>query len=132
MENRKRRKSYNVPHHAHALTFSVYRRRPFLTLPSVAEAFLSRLDAARKRHRFEVWAYCVMPDHAHVVVNPLEEVYAMATILKAIKAPTATGFFGLYPDLREEMRVEPNEFRLWQAGGGYDRNLFTARATWAE
>lgn len=132
VEHRKRRKSHNTPHHAHALTFSVYRRRPYLSLPGVAEAFLLRLDAARRRHRFEIWAYCVMPDHVHVVIHPSEEVYSMATILKAIKSPSAMDFFEQHPELREEFRAGPNEFRFWQAGGGYDRNLFTARATWAE
>lgn len=73
-----------------------------------------------------------MPDHAHVAVNPLGEAYAMAAILKAIEAPSTTDFFGLYPELREELRAGPNEFRLWQAGGGYDRNLFTSRTAWAE
>jgi REP element-mobilizing transposase RayT len=70
MERRKRRRSFNTPHHAHALTFSTYRRRPFLLLPGVAEAFLARLDAARVKHAFEVWAYVVMPEHTWFQCEP--------------------------------------------------------------
>lgn len=56
----------------------------------------------------------------------------MGTILKAIKSPSATDFFDLYPHLREEFRVGEEQWRFWQAGGGYDRNLYTARAAWNE
>ncbi len=121
-----------MPGHAHALTFSTYRRRPHLLLPGVAEMLLARLDAARRKHRFEVWAFCVMPEHVHIVLYPLEESYSMATINKAIKSPSAMDVFERYPLLRSECQVGENEFRLWQAGGGYDRNLFTAKAVWAK
>ena len=132
MERRARRRVYNTPHHAHALTFSTYRRRPHLMLPGAAEVVLERIDKARRKLRFEVWAYVVMPEHVDVVVHPLEEVYSVEAFNKAVKSPSAQAIFGLYPHLRSECQVGPNEFRFWQAGGGYDRNLYTAHVAWAE
>lgn len=136
MERRKRRKSYDTPHHAHALNFSVYRRRPHLMLSGVVEAFLRTVDLASQELGFEVWAYVVMPEHVHLVIHPVEEAYDMAAIQYAVKRRSAQAIFALHPGLREECRVPKrgrrDEFRLWQACGGYDQNFFTARATWAE
>ena len=136
MERRKRRKSYNTPHHAHALNFSVYRGRPHLMLAGAAGAFLRTVDVASQELGFQVWAYVVMPEHVHLVIYPVEEVYDMAAIHAAIKRRSAQAIFALHPHLREACR-EPrkgrgDEFRFWQAGGGYDRNLYTARVTWLE
>lgn len=121
MERRKRRKAFNTPHHAHALNFSVYRGRPHLTLAGAAEAFLRTVDAASGEFGFEVWAYVVMPEHVHLVIHPVEEVYDMAAIQYALKKRSAQAIFSLHPRLREECRVprkgRTDEFRFWQAGG---------------
>ncbi len=102
----------------------------------MAGAFLRTVDLASQELRFEVWAYVVMPEHIHLVIHPVEEVYDMAAIQYAIKKRSAQAIFELHPGLREECRVarkgRRDEFRFWQAGGGYDRNLSTARAAWAE
>ena len=115
MEHRKRRKAYDTPHDAHALTFSVCRRRPRLMLPGVANAFLDVVDAASQELDFEVWAYVVMPEHVHVVIHPTEETYGMAAIQCAIKKRSAQAIFALHPGLREECRVprkgRTDEFR---------------------
>lgn len=131
MNGRKRRQAWNVPGHGHALNFSTYRRQPWLTRPGVAETFLECLDEARRKLDFQVWAYCVMPDHAHVALFPNQEAYAMADVLRAIKLPATKAIFDLRPELREACRTPQGEYRFWQVGGVYDRNLFTARAAWA-
>ena len=131
MAPKKTRKAIDAPHHAHALTFSTYGRRPHLLLPGVADLFLARLDAARSRLDFDLWAYVVMPEHVHVVLRPRQETYAMARIMEAIKGPFAKAAFALRPGLRTECHAGTDEYRFWQAGGGYDRNLFTAKAAWS-
>lgn len=90
-----------MPYHAHALTFSVYRRRPHLMLPGVAEALLAALEEARWRLDFEVWAYVVMPEHAHIVLKPRREGYSIAEINKAVKLAAAKAIFALHPGLRD-------------------------------
>ena len=106
-----------MPYHAHALTFSVRHRRPWLALPGAADAFLRALDAARHQVGFELWAYVVMPEHVHLVLHPPDEAYDMARVQTAIKKPAAKAIFRLHPDLRDECRVvrkgRPDEFHFW-------------------
>ena len=61
MADRSRRRVFNDPGHAHELTFSTYRRKRLLEDGAVCRAFLAALDAARKRHAFQVWAYVLTP-----------------------------------------------------------------------
>ena len=100
------------------------------------EVFLRHLDAARNALRFELWAYVVMPEHVHVLIKPLEANYSVSEVLSAIKSPAAREIYRLHPHLREASRIErnnrPPEYRFWQQGGGYDRNLFSVRSIWNE
>ena len=124
MEHRKTRKSFNEPNHAHELTFSVYKRRPFLLLPGVPEIFLDNLDNARKKLNFEIWAYVLMPTHVHILIRPESELYVMSRILHSVKSNATKDIFGRHPHLREACLVG-NKYQFWQAGGGYDRNVTT-------
>ncbi|RYG24968.1 hypothetical protein EON82_08850 [bacterium] len=134
MKYRRTRKAWNVPHQAHALTFSVSERRPFLLLAGAADAFLNALDEARHELRFELWAYVVMPEHVHLVLNPTQESYTMESILSGIKKRSAKAIFRIHPQVREACRVvrlkRNDEFRFWMVGGGYDRNLYSAQEAW--
>ena len=48
------RKSYNLPGHAHFLTFFCWQRRPFLNDPLARQALLEGLDAARPIEQFDL------------------------------------------------------------------------------
>lgn len=136
--HRKKRKSFNVPGHAHELTFSCYRRRPLLSDGETRRLFLDALGRARKKWNFLVWAYVLMPEHAHVLVRPLDDAYDVANILKAIKQPVSQALVAAW------RKSDPNKLgqlvsgckdgapvlTFWQAGRGCDRNLFTAKAIW--
>ena len=132
--SRLRRQQWNTPHHAHELTFSTYRRRQWLSDSAAAHAFLQALDVARSKHDFDVFAYVVMPAHCHVLVCPKSPAYDMGEILKAIKSPAAKAIFGEFPQLRQLCRIERTgrkpEYRFWQPGGGYDRNIFKSKTAW--
>ena len=106
---------YNEPWHAHALTFSCYHMQPFLGDKRVAGIFVEALDAARQKHRFDIWAYVIMPEHVHLLIVPRSESYSISTILAGIKRPVAHRAKCL------ELFRAPH---FWQAGGGYDRNLW--------
>lgn len=123
-----RRKVHNTPGEAHALTFSTYRRTKVFTDPRFCELFLEVLDREREKLRFEVWAYVVMPDHAHVLLWPTERDYDVSEILKAVKQPVSARTlslmrFGGDPRLPRLWNEPSQKHRLWQAGGGHDRNL---------
>jgi putative transposase len=98
--------------------------------------FLRSLDAARKRLKFDVWAYAVMDEHVHLLVRPQEEEYRMAEVLTAIKAPFAKALIREARSCQSPMlskvgirrRDGSMSYRVWEAGGGYDRNMFTPEA----
>ena len=56
----------------HFLTFSCYHRRPYLATSQAKYTFLSVLEQVRKRHRFSVTGYVLMPEHVHLLVSEPE------------------------------------------------------------
>jgi putative transposase len=53
----------------HFLTFSCYRRRPYLAAVGAMELFEDALERVRLRYHFVVAGYVVMPEHVHLLVN---------------------------------------------------------------
>jgi putative transposase len=128
--SRPHRRNFNEPGHAHELTFSCYHRFPFLSRHHTREWFFEALDEARTSHAFDLWAYVVMPDHAHVVIRPREPVYDVARIRRAIKAPVGRRAIAFLEAEASEWipritrrRGRRTERLFWQSGGGYDRNV---------
>jgi putative transposase len=56
-----------IPHHV--TQRGNHRERVFLA-PGDAEAYLSLLNTYAKRHQLKVFAYCLMPNHVHLVTVP--------------------------------------------------------------
>jgi hypothetical protein len=57
---RKTCKRYNVPGHAHFLTFSCFRRRPFLARDRSRGWMIDAIALARERHGLHLWAWVIM------------------------------------------------------------------------
>ena len=55
--------------HLHFLTFSCYKRLPFLKSSRAREIFLEELGRLRSEFGFRVIGYVVMPEHVHLLVN---------------------------------------------------------------
>jgi putative transposase len=135
-EARKKRKSFDIPGHAHELTFSCYRRRPFLAEPDTKHLLLQAIERARAKHNLQIWAYVIMPEHVHLIFWTPNENYSVAKILQSIKQPVGriTIHSSRSMDKDVGFRVpgrEKPESRFWQVGGGYDRNLYSPKAIWA-
>jgi putative transposase len=129
---RKTRKVLNEPGHAHELTFTCYHRIPLLCKDRTRQWFVEALDRARAQHHFSIWAYVVMPEHAHVLVFPRNPTYDMSKVLQSIKQSVARRAM-IYlrrhaPEWLGRLKITwPGgrvEHRFWQQGGGYDRNMF--------
>ena len=124
---------------AHQLTFSCYHRLRLLSRDRTRLWLVEALEAARKKHHFEVWAYVIMPEHVHILLYPTEPDYSMAVIRQAIKQPVArqaVAFLkehnpGLLSKLRISRKNKPDAYRFWQPGGGYDRDITIGRTAWA-
>ncbi len=53
----------------HFVTFSCYRRRPFLGTRRARDRFVEILDEVRSRHKFRIVGYVVMPEHVHLLLT---------------------------------------------------------------
>ena len=131
--HRKRVKHYEVPGHAHLLTFSCYQRLPLLTNILWRTWLSRRIDAALRDHLAGLVAFVYMPEHVHLLVHPRAEEYRIGRLLFAIKRPFS---FRVKKHLEERrspllsrltIRTRPGvtAFRFWQEGPGHDRNLLS-------
>ena len=125
----KKCKRYNIPGHAHELTFSCYTNRKFLLSARTCQWLIESIEMARKKHNFSLWAYVFMPDHVHLLINPMNEEYSISGILKDIKADTARKAVAYLkennPSGLSQLSTgqKYRKYRFWQKGGGYDRNI---------
>jgi putative transposase len=53
----------------HFVTFSCYRRLPFLKTARARNVLLVVLDKVRTRYRFVIVGYVVMPEHVHLLIS---------------------------------------------------------------
>jgi putative transposase len=72
----------------HFVTFSCFRRLPLLEAPAARETVEAVLEQARARHRARVYAYVLMPEHVHLLVNEAPRIL-LAQLLKAVKQMTS-------------------------------------------
>jgi putative transposase len=97
---------------------------------------MDAIARARDKLLFHVWAYVVMPEHAHVLFWPTANEYAISEILNSIKQSVckrallyvrrhAPAFLARMEDRQPQDDVP---YRFWQRGGGYDRNVLEPAA----
>jgi putative transposase len=136
---RKRRRVFNDENHAHELTFSCYHKLPLLDRDRTRLWMIDALVAARQRWNFSIWAYVLMPDHAHLLLFPRSASYSIERISKSIKQSVARRAIEWLrrhaPDFLERLAGtttsdERQKHHFWQPGGGYDRNICSAETAW--
>jgi putative transposase len=98
---------YGLGHH-HFVTFSCYRRQPFLCEPQSRDVFETSLEAMRRKYGFTIDSYVVMPEHVHLLVSEPRTV-TLSVALQALKISVSR-------------RSLPRPF--WQPRF-YDFNVFT-------
>jgi putative transposase len=127
---RKKVKHCDLLGDAHYLTFSCYRSIPLLSRDRTRLWLIAELAKARIKHRFDLWAWVIMPEHVHLLIYPREN-YKTEKILASIKKPVAYKAIQFLkqeaPDFLEKLTVRNRErtyHRFWQAGPGHDANLY--------
>jgi putative transposase len=125
-----RRPAINAPGHAHALTFSCFRRFAFLKAEGTCQWLADAIDKARAEREFTLWAYVFMPEHVHLMICPQQPKYDIRLILQHIKEPVGRiavqHLRANAPHWLPRITVKRGarlQQRFWQAGGGYDRNV---------
>jgi putative transposase len=127
---RSRRRVFDDPGHAHELTFSCYKRYPFLKAERTCRWLADAIGQARAKLGFALWSYVFMPDHVHLIVHPGSQSCGISSLLRAIKEPVgrkAAQFLVRHapewlPRVTQR-RGDREERHFWQPGGGYDRNI---------
>jgi putative transposase len=135
---RKRCKRYDVPGHAHFLTFSCFRRQAFLGRDRAREWLAEAIVEAKRKQEFRLIAWVFMPEHVHLLIKPERTEYRISSILASMKLPVTIAarewVVAHAPTfLRHMLDEQPNgsrAVRFWQRGGGYDRNIYTAEELW--
>ncbi|HZD50226.1 MAG TPA: transposase [Silvibacterium sp.] len=93
----------------HFITFSCYRREPYLTSAS-RDIFLNSLELTRKRYDLDILGYVVMPEHIHLLLGePSNHEIPLSKALQSLKLSVAK-------------RLTPRPF--WQTRY-YDFNVFS-------
>jgi putative transposase len=72
----------------HFITFSCFHRLPFLEMPEPKETFETVLEQTRARHQARVYAYVLMPEHIHLLINE-PPLILVAQLLKALNQITS-------------------------------------------
>ncbi len=130
--HRKTCKRYDIAGQAHCLTFSCFNRQPFLSRQRCCLWLAEALARGRAKGLYDLWGYVFMPEHVHLVLLPHEGI-KVSRILLTIKASVAKRALlwvqSHAPSFLQRMTdLQPGgscQYRFWQRGGGYDRNLRT-------
>jgi putative transposase len=108
---------------------------PLLASETLCAWLAEAIDRARQAEAFDLWGYVFMPEHVHLLLMPTERRYSIARVLAAIKRPVAYRAIGHLKARRDPLLQylavtdrSRAKSRVWQAGGGHDRNLQTPRA----
>jgi putative transposase len=123
-------KHYTIAGHIHYLTFSCYKKLWLFKSPTLYSSFLQNIVRAKQRRLFDLYGYVVMPNHVHLLIYPYQD-ESISAILTAIKRPFSFQALNYlqnrWPEIHEKLRVSKGARevrRFWQAGGGYDRNIY--------
>src|SRR5579872_7138010 len=77
-------KRYYGDDHLHFLTRACYHRQGWLAEPKRRDLFLHILEETRRRYRFVVVGYVVMPEHVHLLISEPEQ-GTPSTVVQVLK-----------------------------------------------
>ena len=91
----------------HFITCSCYHRLPFLAAPVPKETVEAILEQTRARHEARIYAYVLMPEHFHLLINEPSSIL-VAQFLKALKQVTSRKLRGDRPQFWQERYFDAN------------------------
>jgi len=72
--------------HAYFVTVGTYQKLPLLSEPRRAEVVFDCLIWCRDRYGYAVYAYCLMPDHVHLLATPVDGAIGLPGFIGAFKS----------------------------------------------
>ena len=132
MKPRKKLSHYNIPGHAHHLTFSCQHHLPLLKSARTCGWFVKALVLACQKWDYARWAYVIMPEHVHLLVYPRRELHDLAQFLQTLKQSVAQrAIIHLQKNaisFLNKLEVGKGHYQFWLQSAGYDHNLFEPTA----
>jgi putative transposase len=74
------------------ITLCCANRRKFFISPRICNWFLNILRRDGASHSFGIHAYCLMPDHVHLLLEGLDPASDVLQFMKAVKTKTSAPF----------------------------------------
>lgn len=114
----------------HFITTSCYQRRALLGTPQNRDLFLEVMERVRRRYRFVVVGYVVMPEHVHLLFSEPER-GDPSMVMKVLKQSFARQLLqrwrtGVDPRQSSRWRIPVSDGRVWQHRF-YDFVVFTEK-----
>ncbi len=126
---RKQLKRREVPGGVRFITFSCERRLPLLGTPQARNIFARCLRDGRERLGFSLLAWVAMPEHVHLLMIPPDD-EPLAPVLKSLKLWMQQRILRVLRRSADPLSIEivraDGSPRIWQKGGGFDRNVRNA------
>ncbi|MBO6740547.1 MAG: transposase [Phycisphaerales bacterium] len=120
-------KRIEAPNHIRFLTFSCYQQLPLFNNDRIKDAFVDHIHNTRTKTNFHLIFWVIMPEHVHLLIWPDIERAPVSKIVWHLKREFAKKVIGRWNELDapilSKIRTMKGEFRFWQHGGGYDRNI---------
>jgi putative transposase len=91
----------------HFITFSCFQRLPFLCESEPKGIVETVLEEIRARHQARVYAYVLMPEHFHLLVNEPPSI-VLAQFLKVLKQMTSRRLRGERPKFWQDRYFDSN------------------------
>ena len=116
----------NHPNHARFITFSTYRRLNLFGSADLRDVFVNQLDRSKSTYGFELYAWVLMPNHAHSLIRE-PTTGDVSGLLRSLKGTVARRIMPRWRELDapvlEQLADRGGKLWFWQRGGGYDRNI---------
>jgi len=118
---------YYGAQHLHFITCSCYRRQAFLNTGKRRDLFLKILEEARRKYRFVVHGYVLMPEHFHWLITEPEQ-GDPSVVMKVVKQRFARRFNQTRrrPVAAQMALWDSHPERVWQKRF-YDFNVWSER-----
>jgi putative transposase len=94
----------------HFITFSCFHRLPLLDAPDPKNTVEAILEQTRARHQARVYAYVLMPEHIHLLINKPPSIL-VAQFLKSVKQMTSRKLRGPREKFWQERYFDRNVHR---------------------
>lgn len=106
------------PNNFHYVTAVTHKRLPIFRTEIPCQIFIDNLKELKEKHSFKLIGYVIMPDHFHLIVNPIE--CDISIILRKLKGKSAKLILDWLKEenyknslKKLEIKIKNREYAVW-------------------